>query len=87
MIKPVSRVEDCIIEPPLVEVFVDGKSIGFHNEFTVTRIRLAVYRGEIPNNITFKWKGIESKLEDNRCIVPEFDEEFHIMYGLLINLL
>lgn len=86
-LKKVSTIEECIIEPPLVEVFVDGKSIGFHNEYTITRIRVAVYKGEIPNNVTFMYKGVESKLIDNRCIEPEFDDDFHIMSKLLMHLL
>lgn len=58
----VSSFEDCIIEVPLAEVFVNGVSKGFHNEYTIRRLQLAVYRKELPNNITFKYKEQESNI-------------------------
>lgn len=85
--------EDCVIEVPLAEVFVDGVSKGFHNEYTIRRLQLAVYRKELPNNITFKYKGQESRIvideNGSNCkIKPAFisgmyDISYELAFALL----
>ena len=78
--KKVSTIQECIIEVPLAEVFVNGESIGLHNEYSVRRIQLAVKKGELSNDVTFLFKGKESKIifnEYGNCVIrPHFEDGF-----------
>ena len=89
--KPATTVQECIIEIPLVEIFVDGKSIGFHNEYTVRRIVLAVHRKQIPNNIKFFLENKEhfiKQKEDHTYVNPVFPFGFYdLSYTLSLALM
>ena len=47
ILDPVSSFEECIIPTPLAEIILDGESKGFHNEYTVRKLSLAVYNKQV----------------------------------------
>ncbi len=91
LLNKVTSFEDCIIEVPLAEVFINGESKGFHNEYTVRRILVAVKRDELENNFHFVFNGKTNRIVEEKhhtYFSPNFDKGFFdISYELAFALM
>jgi hypothetical protein len=73
----VKSYQDCIMECPLAEVYVDGISIGLHNEYTIRKMQVAVKRKDINNEIAIVYKGQTSLICNNGKIKPILPKGFY----------
>lgn len=80
------NIENFVIPTPLCEVFFRGISQGFHNEYTVRNILLAVKQGEIENEFTFVFNGITSKIHADFKIKPTMAGFMDLSYKLAFQL-
>ena len=79
-------IENYIIPTPLCEVFFRGISQGFHNEYTVRNVLLAVTKGEIENECTFVFNGKISKINADFKIKPPMAGFMDLSYKLAFQL-
>ena len=67
-----NKIADYIINLGLVEVFVNGESQGFHNEYTCRNLQIAVANGEIANvELIYRYKDEFDKEVEMRTLILE----------------
>jgi hypothetical protein len=65
-----NKIENYIIDIGLVEVFINGESQGFHNEYTCRNLQVAVAKGEISNvELLYKYKDEFDKTVEIRSLI------------------
>lgn len=79
-------IEDFIIKTPLVEVFIEGISQGFHNEFTYRNLQIAVKNGEL-KNVKFIHNNNEFWISSDGRIKPHLKGFYDVSYKLVKKIL
>jgi len=79
-------INNFVIKVPLAEVFIDGVSQGFHNEFTCRNLQLAVKNNEL-KNVKFIYNDNEFCISSDGKIEKHLKGFYDIGYELVKKLI